>query len=142
MRELNRAVLARQLLLERAELRPVLAALELERYASEAGEELLDLPGAPLPDPATPAPPRLLPTWDATLLTHARRAGILPEEHRPRIFHTRNPQSTPTFLVDGAVAGTWRHEDGAIRLAPFERLDPGDERALREEADRLEDLLR
>ena len=40
----------------------------------------------PLPDPSTPAPVRLLPTWDATLLVHARRALVIREEDRPRIF--------------------------------------------------------
>jgi hypothetical protein len=115
----------------------VLARLELRRFAGEDGDELLDVPAGPLPHPGTPAPPRFLPTWDATLLTHARRTGILPEEHRPRIFNTKAPQSFPTFLVDGAVAGTWRHEHGAIELSPFAPLDPADERALREEAERL-----
>jgi Winged helix DNA-binding domain len=116
---------------------PALARLRLRRFRSEDGEELLDLPRAPLPDPETPAPPRFLPTWDATLLVHARRTGVLPEEHRPKIFHVRNPHSSPTFLVDGSVAGTWRHERGRITLEPFERLDAADRRALREEADRL-----
>jgi DNA glycosylase AlkZ-like len=120
-----------------AVLRAVLDRLELERYASDDGEELLDLPGGPLPDPDTPAPPRLLPTWDATLLVHARRTGLLPEEHRPRIFSVRNPQSERTFLVDGVVAGTWREDGGRITLDAFGRLDRADERALREEADRL-----
>jgi hypothetical protein len=71
------------------------------------------------------------------LLVHARRTGILPEEHRPRIFNIRSPQSFPTFLVDGAVAGTWRHDDGRVALEPFERLDRATMRALREEADRV-----
>jgi Winged helix DNA-binding domain len=118
-------------------LRPVLERLELEHVEGEDGEELLDLPGAPRPDGETPAPPRLLGTWEAALLVHARRAGVLPEEHRPKIFHVRNPHSSPTFLIDGAVAGTWRHENGNIALDPFGRLDAADERALREEADRL-----
>ena len=118
-------------------LRPVFERLGPVRFAAEDGEELLDLAGAPLPDPDTPAPPRLLPTWDATLLVHARRTGVLPERHRPRIFHTRNPQSLPTFLVDGAVAGSWRHEDDGIRLEPFEALDAASLRAVREEAERL-----
>jgi hypothetical protein len=120
-----------------AALRPLLDRLALRRFRSEAGEELLDLPRAPLPDPDTPAPPRLLPTWDATLLVHARRTGVLPEEHRPRIFSSRNPHSFPTFLVDGRVAGTWRFEKGAIRLEPFGRLDGAAGRELRREADRL-----
>ena len=80
---------------------------------------------------------RFLPTWDATLLAHARRALILPEEDRPQIFTTKTPQSFPTFLVDGRVAGTWRHEDGRIALRPFRRLDAADRRALEEEGERL-----
>ena len=118
-------------------LRPVLERLELERFRSEAGEELLDLPGSPLPDAETPAPPRFLPTWDATLFVHARRTGLLPEAHRARLFSTRTPHSFPSFLIDGAVAGTWRHEHGAIRLEPFEPLDPAARRALEAEAERL-----
>jgi hypothetical protein len=109
----------------------------LRRFRGPNGEELLDVPRAPLPDPGTPAPPRFLPTWDATLLVHARRTGILPEEHRPKIFSTRNPHSLPTFLVDGRVAGTWRYEDGRVAIEPFERLDAATRRELRREADRL-----
>ncbi|HYI18983.1 MAG TPA: winged helix DNA-binding domain-containing protein [Solirubrobacteraceae bacterium] len=114
------------------DLAPVLDRLELRRFG-----ELLDLPDGPLPDPDTPAPVRFIPTWDASLLVHARRTGILPEEHRPKIFHVKAPQSYPTFLVDGAVAGTWRHEKGRIDLSPFGRLDAADRRALEAEAERL-----
>ena len=121
-------------------LAPALERLDLPRLRDEGGGELLDLPRAPLPPPETPAPVRFLPTWDATLLVHARRTGILPEEHRSKVFSTKTPQSVPTFLVDGAVAGTWRHEDGRIDLRPFGRLDGATRRQLREEADRLADL--
>jgi hypothetical protein len=114
-----------------------LARLEVRRFAGEDGRELVDLPGLPLPDPETPAPVRMLPTWDATLLVHCRRAQILPEEHRPRIFSVRTPQSVPTFLVDGAVAGTWRYADGKVAIEPFARLDRATRRALDEEAERL-----
>jgi Winged helix DNA-binding domain len=115
----------------------ILGRLELRRFASEDGEELIDVPDGPLPDPGTPAPPRFIGTWDATLLTHARRTGVLPEEHRPKIFNTKAPHSFPTFLVDGAVAGTWRHEDGEVTLAPFAPLTQADEQAVRGEAERL-----
>ena len=112
---------------------PALERLELRRF----GDGLLDIPRAPLPDPETPAPPRLIGTWDAILLVHARRTGVLPEEHRARIFSTKTPHSFPTFLVDGAVAGTWREERGRVRLEPFGRLAAGDRRGLEEEAERL-----
>jgi hypothetical protein len=118
-------------------VQPALKRLELRRFRAEDGAELLDLPRAPLPAPDTPAPVRFLPTWDATLLVHARRAAILPEEHRPKIFHTKNPQSTPVFLIDGEVAGTWRHEAGTVRLEPFGRLAAATRRALDSEAERL-----
>ncbi|MGA8217551.1 MAG: winged helix DNA-binding domain-containing protein, partial [Solirubrobacterales bacterium] len=119
---------------------PAIKGLKLRRFAAEDGSELLDLPRAPLPDPETPAPVRLLPTWDATLLAHARRTGILPEEHRPKVFNTRTPQSVPTFLVDGRVAGTWRYEKGKVKTESFGRLDPAAKGELREEADRLGEL--
>jgi hypothetical protein len=97
----------------------------------------VDLPRPPLPDPDTPAPPRFLPTWDATLLVHARRTQILPEEYRPRIFGTKTPHSFNTFLVDGSVAGIWRCDKGRVQLEPFRRLDPGARRDLEDEAERL-----
>jgi hypothetical protein len=118
-------------------LEPSLDRTKLRRFRSEDGDELIDLPRAPLPPGDTPAPVRFLPTFDATLLVHARRTQILPEEHRPRIFSTKTPHSAPTFLVDGAVAGTWRYDAGRVDLEPFGRLDRGTTRELREEAARL-----
>ena len=109
----------------------------LRRFRTEDGLELLDVQRAPLPDPETPAPVRFLPTWDAILLVHARATQVLPEEYRPRVFHTKMPPSYPTFLIDGHVAGTWRHEDGEIRLTPFRKLAAGERAALEEEAHAL-----
>jgi hypothetical protein len=114
-----------------------LARLKLRRFRDERGRELVDLPRAPLPDPETPAPVRFLPTWDATLLVHARRTGILPERYRPRIFTSKTPHSMGTFLVDGAVAGSWRPERGRIVVNAFERLSRDVKREVDEEAERL-----
>jgi winged helix DNA-binding protein len=118
-------------------LRPVLERVGTRRFRDDQGTELFDLADAPLPDPGTPAPPRFLSTWDANLLVHARRTQLLPERHRGRIFHVRAPHSFPTFLVDGAVAGTWRHERGEVRLEPFEPLSRAARRELEDEAARL-----
>jgi hypothetical protein len=79
----------------------------------------------------------LLPVWDATLLVHCRRTGILPEEYRPLVFNVKTPQSANTFLVDGRVAGTWRHEEGRVKLDPFDPIPRGARRDLDEEAKRL-----
>jgi hypothetical protein len=114
-------------------LRPVTDRLELRRFRDETGRELLDLPDAPLPAGGTRAPVRFLPTWDANLLVHARRTAILPERFRPRIFSSKTPHSFPTFLLDGAVAGTWRETDGRIDLSPFEPLPAEAVDALEEE---------
>jgi hypothetical protein len=118
-------------------VKEALERLELRRFRDEQDKELLDLRRGPLPDPETPAPPRFLPVWDATLLVHARRTGILPERYRPRVFNVRTPHSVNTFLVDGQVAGTWRYDKGRIRLEPFGRLDRATRAELEEEADRL-----
>src|SRR5262249_23056730 len=124
------------------EVGPSLGRLRLRRFRSEDGQELVDLPTAPLPPADTPAPVRFLPTWDATLLAHARRTGVLPEEHRRRIFHTKHPQSFPTFLVDGIVAGTWKYHGGGIRLEPFGALPARLRRELEQEGERLAVLYR
>lgn len=123
-------------------LKPVVERLGLRRFLDEDGRELLDLPRAPLPDPETPAPPRFLPVWDATLLVHARRTGILPEEHRSRVFNVRTPHSLNTFLVDGEVAGLWKWEKDRIELSPFGRLDRRVRGALDDESERLAEFHR
>jgi hypothetical protein len=111
--------------------------LKLRRFRDEAGSVLLDIPRGPLPEADTPAPVRFLPTWDATLLVHARRTQILPERYRPLVFSTKTPQSLSAFLVDGRVAGTWKHERGRVQVEPFERLPREVRRELDEEGERL-----
>ena len=82
-------------------------------------------------------PVRLLPTWDATLLVHARPTQVLPERFRPLVFNARLGQSVGTFLVDGQVAGTWRFDAGQVRTDPFEQLPPGTRDEVEAEAERL-----
>ena len=119
---------------------PQLERIASRRFRAEDGAELVDLPRTRLPDPDTPAPVRFLPTWDASLLAHTRRSGVLPEEYRPRIFNTKMPQSVGTFLVDGSVAGTWRADGDHIRTVPFTKLDRATRLALDDEAERLADF--
>jgi hypothetical protein len=115
----------------------VIDRLDVRHFLDETGQGLIDLPRGSRPDPETVAPVRFLSTWDASLLVHARRKAILPEAYRPLIFNTKMPQSVPTFLVDGAVAGTWRYENGAVRVEPFASLGRGARREVDDEAARL-----
>jgi hypothetical protein len=120
-----------------ATVEPVAERVAPRRFRDEAGTVLVDLARAPLPAPDTPAPVRFLGTWDAMLLVHARRTGVLPERFRPILFNTKTPQSLPTFLVDGRVAGSWRYEDGRIATTPFEPLPADAAREVAAEAERL-----
>jgi len=112
--------------------------LDLARFRDERGTELFDLARASLPPEDAEAPVRFLPHWDANLLVHARWSGILPEEHRPRVFSTKNPFSVGVYLVDGRAAGAWSLVDSRIVLDPFEPLSKANQRAVEREREALE----
>lgn len=119
------------------EIDAALSTLPTSRFRSEDGKDLYDLPRAPRPEPDAKAPVRFLHVWDAMLLVHARRTGVLAEEHRGLIFNSKTPHSAPTFLVDGVVAGTWRYEHGKVAVTPFEPLPRTVKREVEEEAKAL-----
>jgi hypothetical protein len=122
------------------EIQASLDRLDLCRFRDEDGHELLDVPDAPLPDPDTPAPVRLLPKWDNALLAWADRTRILPEPYR-RVVIGQNGDVAQTLLVDGLVAGTWRVENGRVVATPFAPLPAAARAALDVEAERLEAFL-
>jgi Winged helix DNA-binding domain len=112
----------------------------LVRFRDEEGRGLLDVPRAPLPDAATPAPVRFLPKWDNVLLAFAVRTRVLPEQYRTTVIR-RNGDVAQTFLVDGFVAGTWRVEGGRAVTEPFSPVPRRVRRELEDEAGRLETFL-
>jgi Winged helix DNA-binding domain len=116
---------------------PVAERIAPRRFRDDEGRTLVDLPRAALPDEDTHAPVRFLGNWDPMLLVHARRTGVLPERFRPILFNTKTPQSMPTFLVDGRVAGSWRYADGRVVTTPFEPLPADAGGAVEAEAERL-----
>ena len=121
-------------------LKPIteaLARIGARTLRDDRGRTLYDLPRAPLPDPDTPAPLRLLPRFDNLVLSHDDRSRILGDVKPSRIV-TKNGIVHATMLVDGFVAGTWQLERGRVRLEPFGRLAAAVRRALQEEAARLE----
>ena len=122
------------------EIQRALDRLELRRFRDEQGRELLDVAGAPLPDPETPAPVRFLPKWDNVLLAWADRTRILPEEHRKKVIGM-NGDVAQTFLVDGFVAGTWRADGGRVVAEPFAPLSRAARSEVGEEGRRLEAFI-
>jgi hypothetical protein len=91
----------------------------LRTFRTEGGRELFDLPDAPRPDAATPAPVRFLPEYDNLLLSHADRTRFVSARHRAALAQAEGPVRG-TVLHDGVVAGVWRverdHRDGDARL--------------------------
>ena len=112
----------------------------LRTFRDESGAELLDLPGAPRPDPDTPAPPRLLPLFDNALLSHADRTRIIADGDAKRLFTSPGLLVGPV-LVDGFVGGRWRvvQEGGKalLTIECFERPRRREAAALAEEGARL-----
>jgi hypothetical protein len=107
----------------------------LRVFRDQHGRELLDVPGAPLPDPDTPAPVRYLPEYDNALLSHADRTRILTPDHGKRVF-TRG-----AVLVDGFVHGRWTvarsRGTATLRVEAFARLSPAVRAEVEEEGGRM-----
>jgi Winged helix DNA-binding domain len=113
---------------------------ELVVHRDEQGRELLDLPDAPLPGADAPAPERFLPEYDNLLLSHQKRTRVVADEHRKRVF-LPGLRVSPTFLVDGFVAGTWQVEKAkgtaTLVVDPFAKLPKASRDSLLEQAERL-----
>ena len=93
---------------------------EVVRMKGPDGSLLFDMPGGVVPPDDVPAPPRLLPMWDSTLLAYANRDRIIPSEYR-RLVIRQNGDVLPTLLVDGYVAGVWRQVGDGIEATAFRR---------------------
>ncbi len=123
-------------------LRPAFERLRprLLTFRDSGGVELFDLPDAPRPDPATPAPPRFLPEFDNLLLAHADRARVVPPAHRGRNW--RGNQAARVLLVDGFLAGLWKQEPGALVVEVFGELTKAQREEVAAEGERMLRVLR
>jgi hypothetical protein len=112
----------------------------LRIFRNEAGAELFDLPDAPRPDPATPAPPRFLPEYDNLLLSHDDRGRFIRDGRRVPL-PPGNGGTMGTLLVNGDFEATWRvtrhNEIATLTVQPFRRLSPSDTQAIASEGARL-----
>lgn len=90
---------------------------ELVTFRDTSGVELFDLPEAPRPPGDTPAPVRLLPDFDAILLSHLDRSRIFAQHHKPLLFGV-NGIIRSTVLIDGFVRALWstRSDKGLATL--------------------------
>jgi hypothetical protein len=114
----------------------------LRTFRSETGRELFDLPGAPRPDPATPAPPRFLPEYDNVLLGYADRSRFASDENRSELVAAADAKTLNTFLLDGTVAGTWtierRGDDTATLIVqPARKVSARERASLADEGARM-----
>jgi hypothetical protein len=112
----------------------------VEQHEGPSGAVLYDVPGCPLPDEDTPAPPRLMAMWDSTLLAYADRARMMPPAYRKLVIRT-NGDVLPTILVDGLVAGVWRPVADGIEVTAFHRLSVDAWTGLEQEAKALRAFL-
>ena len=123
-------------------LLPVVDALraDLVTFRDEQGQELFDVPGAPLPSADGTTPVRFLPDFDNLVLAHCDRRRIIADRYRPFVF-PGNSMVLPTFLVDGFVAGVWKIErtptKAVLVIQPFELLTNKARKDVREEGERL-----
>jgi len=102
----------------------VAAALErlgddVVALSDDRGRTLFDLRDAPRPPGDTPAPPRFLPEYDNTLLSHADRARVIDVERRVPL-PPGNGGTAGTLLVDGFWRAEWKLDrEGVLRIARF-----------------------
>jgi hypothetical protein len=112
----------------------------LRVFHDEGGAELFDLPDAPRPDPATPAPPRFLPEYDNVLLSHADRARFYTSGYRTPP-HAGKGGFVGGVLMDGLFRATYaitrRRDRAELLVTPFGRLSTEESDALAEEGARL-----
>jgi hypothetical protein len=123
-------------------LGPVLAAMaDLERHEDEAGKVLYDVPSGVIEDEDSPAPARLLGTYDNLWLSHAARDRVTDPTKRTR-WMGANGGVAMTLFVDGWLEGLWRVADDRVEVIElFRELTKRERSDLDDEIARVEELL-
>jgi hypothetical protein len=113
---------------------------QLRTFRDEQGRELFDLPGAPRPDPDTPAPLRLVAEFDNLVLSHGDRSRVISEPDRQRLY-TKNGIFPGTVLIDGFARGMWRvalaRRTAVLTIELFGNTGARDRDAVTAEGERL-----
>ena len=125
----------------RTRLGPVLNAMDdLVRHTGPDGRPLFDVPEGEVVPGDTPAPVRLLGSYDNVWLSHAKRDRVTAPEKRSG-WMGPNGGNAATVFVDGMLEGLWRVEDDRVRTQLFRDLTPRERSDLDDEVARLEALL-
>ncbi|MDN3239628.1 winged helix DNA-binding domain-containing protein [Glycomyces tritici] len=129
-------------MVQRGRVKQAVAALgeRLRQHQGPQGETLYDLPDAAIPDPQTPAPPRLMAMWDNVFLAYHDRSRTIPADLRAAVIRN-NGDVLPMILVDGRAAGVWRTTPAGIEATALRPLTDDDWTGLAAEAEALAALL-
>lgn len=83
---------------------------------------------------------RLLPAFDVHVVGTRPRSSLVDARYEDRVFR-RAGWISPVVLVDGRIAGVWKHERNGRRLqvtvSPFAKVSATHRKQIGEEADRL-----
>lgn len=125
-------------MVQRGRVKQAVKALgeRLRAYTGPNGEALYDLAEAAIPDPETPAPPRLMAMWDNIFLAYHDRSRTIPADLRTAVIRS-NGDVLPMILIDGRAAGVWRTTPEGIEATAFGPLTAEDWAGLAAEAQAL-----
>jgi uncharacterized protein YcaQ len=91
------------------------------------------------------APISLLPKFDSFVLGHKDRIRIIQPEHMKKVYRPKVGDVAATLLVNGQIAGIWRHEKTKrilkMVISPFTKLQKEDLREIEEKAKALSQFM-
>jgi uncharacterized protein YcaQ len=96
-------------------------------------------------DLVEPAPARLLPKFDSILLGHKDRSRIIKDQHKKLVFRSKAGDIAATVLVDGQIAGTWKHTRKrytlVVSVKPFGKITRDDKAEVKQQASELSQYM-
>jgi hypothetical protein len=124
-------------------LGPVLTAMpDLVRHEDEEGKVLFDVADGVIEDEDTPAPVRLLGTYDNLWLSHSGRDRVTGSAERLRWMGPNGGVAMMLF-VDGWLEGLWRVAEDRVEVVElFRDLTPRERSELDDEVARVEALVK